>query len=132
HGKVYFLRNKQPDVKLAAEFLLGACDAVTTTNQVLATEIRKHTTKPVFVLPNCLRLDEWRKAKLPDDGTIWVGWCGSVSHYPDFEPMAPILDRLMEKYPQLRVQMMGSSFDYFFPVDKDAKVLPVAGYNGEH
>jgi hypothetical protein len=28
--------------------------------------------------------------------------------------------------------MMGSSFDYFFPVDKDAKVLPVSGYSGEH
>lgn len=131
-GKVYFLRNKAPDVKLAAEFLLGAADAVTTTNEVLAREIRKHTEKPVYVLPNCLRLSEWHHAKLPDDGTIWVGWCGSVSHYPDLEPIAEVLDRLMSRYPHLCIQMMGSSFDYFFPVDKDAKVLPVSGYSGEH
>lgn len=130
--KLYFLQNKQPDVKLAAEFLLGAADAITTTNEALAAAIRRHTQKPVYVLPNCLYLPEWRRAKLPDDGTVWIGWCGSVSHYPDFEPIMPILDRLMDKYPQLRIQVMGSSFDYFFPVNKDAKTLPVAGYTGEH
>lgn len=131
-GKIYFLQSKAPDVKLAAEFFLGAADAVTTTNEVLAQEIRRHTSKPVYVLPNCLSLSEWTKANTPNDGTVWVGWCGSVSHYPDLEPVAEVLDRLMGKHPQLRVQMMGSSFDYFFPVDKDAKVLPVSGYNGEH
>jgi glycosyltransferase involved in cell wall biosynthesis len=131
-GKIYFLRAKAPDVKLAAEFFLGAADAVTTTNEVLAAEIRKHTSKPVYVLPNCLYLPEWRKAKLPDDGTVWVGWCGSVSHYPDLQPVSDVLDGLMKRYPQLRVQIMGSSFDYFFPVDKNAKVLEVAGYTGEH
>jgi hypothetical protein len=81
-GKVYFLRAKQPDVKLAAEFLLGAADAVTTTNEVLAQEIRKHTTKPVYVLPNCLRLSEWREPSYQMMEPFGSGWCGSYPITP--------------------------------------------------
>lgn len=128
-NEIFFLKNKCPDMKLAVEFLIKEADAVTTTNEVLANVIRQHTDKPVFVLPNCLDLRKWRKPKLADD--IWIGWCGSVSHYPDLKPLMPVFDRLMEKYPNLHVQIMGSSFDYLFPPKKGAKCFPVAGYGPE-
>lgn len=126
---IHFLRNKADDMKLAVEFIIKEADAVTTTNEVLANVIRQHTDKPVFVLPNCLDLRKWRKPKLADD--IWIGWCGSVSHYPDLEPLMPVFDRLMAKYPNLHVQIMGSSFGYLFPPKKGTKKLPVAGYGPE-
>jgi glycosyltransferase involved in cell wall biosynthesis len=126
---IHFLRNKCPDMKLAVEFMIREADAVTTTNEVLANVIRKHTDKPVFVIPNCLDLRNWRKPKLADD--IWIGWCGSVSHYPDLKPLMPVFDRLMEKYPKLHVQIMGSSFDYLFPPKEGVKRFPVAGYGPE-
>jgi len=128
-NEIFFLKNKCPDMKLAVEFMIREADAVTTTNEVLANVIRKHTSKPVFVIPNCLDLRKWRKPKLADD--IWVGWCGSVSHYPDLKPLMPVFDRLMCKYPNLHVQIMGSSFDYLFPPKEGAKRFPVAGYGPE-
>lgn len=128
-NEIFFLKNKCPDMKLAVEFLIREADAVTTTNEVLANVIRRHTDKPVFIIPNCLDLRKWRKPKLADD--IWIGWCGSVSHYPDLKPLMPVFDRLMAKYPNLHVQIMGSSFDYLFPPKEGTKRFPVAGYGPE-
>jgi glycosyltransferase involved in cell wall biosynthesis len=126
-GKAFFLKNKRADVKLAVEMMLQHADAVTTTNEVLANVIREHTDKPVYVLPNCLDLSTWKKASVPEDQK-WIGWFGSVSHYPDVKPVVPALDNLMKKHPDLNIQIMGSSFDYLFPVKDSCKKLPVSGY----
>lgn len=128
-NEIFFLKSKCPDIKLTVEFMIREADAVTTTNEVLAKVIRQHTDKPVFVLPNCLDLTKWRKPKLADD--IWIGWCGSVSHYPDLKPLMPVFDRLMQKYNKLHVQIMGSSFDYLFPLKDGSKTLPVRGFGPE-
>lgn len=128
-GKIHFLKNKRPDVKLAVEFMVKEADAVTTTNEVLANVIREHTDKPVFVIPNCLDLRNWKKPTLARD--IWIGWAGSVSHYPDLRPLMSLFDRLMAKYRNLHVQIMGSSFDYLFPPKAGVKKFPVAGYGPE-
>ncbi len=125
-GKVKFLKNKHPDVKTAVEFVLQVADAVTTTNETLAAVIRQHTDKPVYVLPNCLDLRQWKKAKV--NSIPWVGWYGSVSHYPDVKLPLRGLDSLMKKRSDLNVQIMGSSFDYLFPLKPGSKTLPVAGY----
>jgi len=129
-GKLFFLKNKRPDVKLAVEFMISEADAVTTTNEALAKVLREHTDKPVFVLPNCLDLRKWQKPALSRE-KLWISWCGSVSHYPDLKPLMPALDNLMRKHPDLNVQIMGSSFDYLFPLKEGSKALPVAGYGPE-
>src|SRR5262249_15708362 len=77
-GKLFFLKNKGPDKKLAVEAMIRDADAVTTTNEVLAEVIRQHTDKPVYVLPNCLDLAKRRRAKISADKR-WIGWFGSVS-----------------------------------------------------
>lgn len=130
-GRPFILRPKAPDAKMACEFILSHADAITTTNPVLAAQLTKMTgNKNVHVLPNCLDLTEWATPVLPPRKEVWLGWCGSVSHYPDLEPLVPALDELMARYPQLRVQIMGSSFDYLFPVNKEAQRFPVEGYMG--
>ena len=128
-SELFFLKNTACDVKLAVEFMLKAADAVTTTNETLAAVIRQHTTKPVYVIPNCLDPRQWKKAEKAVGK--WLGWAGSVSHYPDLQRLLRPLDRLMRKYSDLNVQIMGSSFDYLFPLKPGAHKLPVAGYGPE-
>lgn len=130
-GQPNFVHQKSPDVRLSAEFMLSHADAVTTTNPLLAEKFSKHTDAPIYVLPNCLDLTEWSsQGKVGSSNQVWLGWCGSVSHYPDLKPISEPLDRLMKRYPQLRVQIMGSSFDYFFPPREGSEQLPVHGYQG--
>lgn len=127
-GKPLFVHQKAPDVTLTAEFMLQAADAVTTTNELLADKFRARANKNVHVLPNCLDLREWGCIQSTTD-EVWLGWCGSVSHYPDLKGVAEVIDKLMKRYPKLRLQVMGSSFDYLFPVTTEG--LPVAGYQGD-
>jgi len=134
-GKRIFAHQISADALSSAHFLLGAADAVTTTNLLLADRIRKKSgQRNIHVLPNCHTGSDWPIKQRPpnDDGTVWIGWCGSVSHYPDFREILPVLDRLMAKYPQLRIQVMGSSFDYLFPPAKDAKMKRIGGYGGDN
>jgi len=127
----FFIRQKRPPVLLATESLLKEADAITTTNEFLAEEIKRRTgNQNVFTVPNCLDLRQWNYEK-PRHEEVWIGWCGSVSHYPDLEPLMPVFDELMREYPQLRMQIMGSSFDYLFPVKRDAKRTPIRGYTGD-
>jgi hypothetical protein len=130
-GKLVFVHQKAPDVRLAAEFILEHADAVTTTNELLAETFRRHTKAPVYSLPNCLNLPEWSSQKKSGSPELWLGWCGSVSHYPDCKPVAEVIDRLMKRYKQLRLQVMGSSFDYFFPIPEGVDKFNIAGYKGD-
>ena len=130
-GKPVILRQKSPDAKLAVELALKECDAVTTTNEALAAAIRKVTNKPIAVLPNCIDTLEWKPVVSQDTDEAQIGWCGSVSHYPDLEPLMKPLDSLMADHPNVKFQVMGSSFDYLFPLKPDAKKQSVQGsYDG--
>ena len=134
-GQRTFVTQKIADARSTSQFLQGAADAVTTTNIFLADRIRKHSGQQnIYICPNCFAPDDWPVKRRPahKDGTVWLGWCGSVSHYPDFREILPVLDRLMAKYPQLRIQVMGSSFDYLFPPAKDAKMKHIGGYGGDN
>lgn len=132
NGKLALIKQKRPDAKIAAEFLINGANGCTTTNQHLADKITRETSVvATAVLPNCLDLQEWSKSqRKPNKDEIWLGWCGSVSHYPDLRDAAEVIDKLMKRYPQLRLQIMGSSFDYFYPVKKGADRQSVAGYHG--
>jgi glycosyltransferase involved in cell wall biosynthesis len=128
--KVCFLRNKEPDGRLVATAMLEAADLVTTTNEELAKVFRKVTKAPVVSLPNCLDMKEWGRPRRPRTTGDWMGWCGSVSHYPDLKPLMPVLDEIMEK-PQARFHVMGSSFDYLFPPKSGSSPEAVTGYHGQ-
>ena len=132
-GQKVFVKQKEQDAISSATFYLSHADAVTTTNPHLANVIRKHTAqKNIFILPNCLNPSDWsspQPARNPNE--VWIGWSGSISHYPDLLPLMPVMDRLMERHPQLRVQMMGSCFEYLFPPKSDAKAYGVGGYGGD-
>src|ERR1700747_2231257 len=132
-GKPVFVHQKSPDVTLAAEFMLQSANAVTTTNDLLARKFKARVNENVYVLPICLDVTEWPMPKGDNDSNlqIWLGWSGSVSHYPDLRAVTEVIDKLMKRYPKLRVQIMGSSFDYLFPVKEGVKTTPIGGYQGD-
>ena len=130
-GKRRFVRQKNADGRSVANFYLSHADAVTTTNNFLAGVIRQNTgQQDIHILPNCLDASEWTPSKKHGKGEVWIGWSGSVSHYPDMKFLMPVFDRLMNKYPQLRIQIMGSCFDYLFPPKGEAQAYGVGGYGG--
>ena len=134
NGDKVFVKQKNADARSSSNFYLGIADAVTTTNPFLAERIKSNCGQQnIYQLPNCLNPDEWtgERVKHPDD-EVWIGWSGSASHYPDLIPIVPVLDKLMSKYPQLRIQMMGSCFDYLFPPKDPGKGVGVYGYAGNN
>lgn len=132
NGRKVFAKQTHDDARSTANFYLSHADAVTTTNPFLASMIGKHTgQKNIYCLPNCLDSREWPiNVSRETKDEVWIGWSGSVSHYPDLKFLVPVFDRLMVKYPHLRIQIMGSSFDYLFPPKKDAQAYGVGGYGG--
>jgi glycosyltransferase involved in cell wall biosynthesis len=92
----------QADRIAAAEAIMQACDAITTSTEPLAELLRKHN-KNVFVVPNYI----------PDvnplekfDSVIRVGWSGSESHKVDFNSeLTGALKDIKKKYKQ-RVELL--------------------------
>jgi len=64
----------------AAESIMQACDAITTSTEPLAELLRRHN-KNVYVIPNYIP----EVNPLPKfDSVIRIGWSGSISHKVDF------------------------------------------------
>ncbi len=73
-------------------------DAVTTTTEYLAEKLRK-INKNVFVCPNCYDPVWFNVKQRSHDGPIRIGWVGSATHEEDLKIMAPVFERIKEKYP---------------------------------
>jgi glycosyltransferase involved in cell wall biosynthesis len=129
-GQLRFLRNKEPDGRLVANAMLESADMVTTTNEHLQGVFRTVTKSPVAVLPNCLDFKEWERPRAINCKT-WLGWSGSVSHYPDLKPLMPVFDEVIAEHSTVNFHIMGSSFDYFFPPKPNVRPKVVPGYHGQ-
>ncbi|MEW6586214.1 MAG: hypothetical protein AB1442_11470 [Nitrospirota bacterium] len=81
----------------AAEEIMAACDAVTTSTEPLAELLRKHN-KNVHVIPNYIAEV---KPMEKFDPVIRVGWSGSISHGVDFTgDITRALKDIKKKYRQ--------------------------------
>ncbi|MFZ3136097.1 MAG: hypothetical protein WA126_01760 [Thermodesulfovibrionales bacterium] len=70
----------QGEMIAAAESIMQACDAITTSTEPLAELLRRHN-KNVYVIPNYIpEVDPLPKF----DSVIRIGWSGSISHKVDF------------------------------------------------
>lgn len=82
--------------------LIAKADAVTTTTDFLAKELRNFNGN-VKVLPNCLDMDLWGTPKLENtDDEVRIVWAGSATHREDMAMIKPVVFRILEKYPNAR------------------------------
>lgn len=88
--------------KFLTYYCIFKTDAVTCTVQTLK-DYYKWFSPNIHVLPNLLDLDFWEKPYLPNtSGKIRIGWIGGTSHNEDLEFIAPVLERITRKYPNVK------------------------------
>ena len=92
---------------------LALCDAAMTTTERLAEEL-SHYVPEVYINRNTaseamqLYSEEALHKKNRDAGKVRLGYfSGSYTHNADFELIKPVLIRLMEKYPQVELHLVG-------------------------
>lgn len=91
---------------------MSFCDALTVSTLPLKEKLQEHITAvhgkcpPIFVVPNANDITEWNFPKAKDNGVI-IGYCGGLSHNDDFNMVLPAIKTILEKYPEVRFQLMG-------------------------
>lgn len=83
--------------------IVRAADLCIAANEVIAADQRAAGAERVERLPMSIDTSVWNAAgRRPPDGTVTVGWSGSPGNLAFLEPLAPVLERLRAKHPQVR------------------------------
>lgn len=92
--------------------ILSECDAITVSTLPLKNAIGEHIAEvhgkevPIFVVPNYNDIEDWKYTKTDDKGMV-IGYVGGLSHNDDFDMVLPAIKTIMEKYPEVRLNLMG-------------------------
>jgi len=91
---------------------LKEADMVTTTTDILARTLSEFNDN-VRVLPNCLDLNLWRKLPVvrKNKDEVRLFWAGGSSHYEDWVLIAEPLKKIINKYPNVKLVLLGEKFD---------------------
>ncbi|QQS61449.1 MAG: glycosyltransferase [Candidatus Moraniibacteriota bacterium] len=132
------LERKQYETGVGAELLKDSyVQIATTTTSFLAKKLQEKG-KKVFIVPNMLSQKDlnWahsilkkKKKNLKKDSFVYVGYfSGSKSHDKDFNSIAPVMIRILKKYPFVRLVIAGPLLlgDEFFPFSERIDRLPFA------
>lgn len=96
--------------------ILKKCDFVLTTNSFLAEQVQNYSKKDVFSIPNFLNneqlesadfLFEQKTLKKPQKPFVIGYFSGSKSHENDFKIVAPHIARLMKRYKDIELKIVG-------------------------
>lgn len=91
---------------------MSFCDALTVSTVPLKKKLHQHildvhnVDMPIFVIPNCNDVKDWNYKKVEDKGVV-IGYSGGLSHNDDLDMVLPAIRVIMEKYKDVRFQMMG-------------------------
>jgi len=66
---------------------------------------------PIYILPNCNDSKDWKGEALREDDVISLGWHGSITHDNDLKLILPVISKLMDKYDNLYLGMIGGIRD---------------------
>lgn len=96
--------------------ILSFADIITVSTEPLKQKVEEHMKnvfgldKTVIVIPNMNDVNDWKghRAKKLDPNKIVVGYAGSNSHQDDIAMVNKVMVKLMDKYPNLHYQLMGS------------------------
>jgi glycosyltransferase involved in cell wall biosynthesis len=64
--------------------------------------------KDIFVLPNCNDYLDWLYPAEKHNKKIIIGYSGSITHDEDLEIIVPVINKIFEKYPNVRFYLLGS------------------------
>lgn len=134
--QIPFVQAYPPDTKkvfdaciMRTNETLRLCDAAITTTEALAEELRKYVPK-AYINRNTASAEmvslsekarrEYRREEYAGDECgkegnrdstgerIWLGYfSGSATHDQDFRLISPILERLLQEYPEIRLLLVG-------------------------
>ena len=91
---------------------MSFCDALTVSTVPLKKRLQQHIKEvhnvevPIFVIPNFNDINDWNYKKVQGDGVV-IGYAGGLSHNDDLDMVLPAIKEIMEKYPDVRFQLMG-------------------------
>lgn len=92
--------------------VMSLADAITVSTVPLKKKLHQHILdvhgidKPIYVIPNCNDIEDWKYEKVQTDNVV-IGYSGGLSHNDDFEMVLPAIKIVMEKYPNVKFQLMG-------------------------
>lgn len=81
-------------------------DLVTCTTEILR-KVFLEMNPNVKVLPNCVDLNRWKKLPLKETDEVRIYWSGGASHYEDFYYLKAPLQKIMEKYKNVKLVLLG-------------------------
>jgi glycosyltransferase involved in cell wall biosynthesis len=64
--------------------------------------------KDIFVLPNCNDYLDWLFPAEKHSENLIIGYAGSITHDEDLEIIIPVMNKIFEKYPNVRFHLIGT------------------------
>jgi len=103
----YYKQHKVLDANKIISETIRQANAVTTTNEYLADKLKRLNSN-TLILPNYYH-PKWFGVSKIDNNTddIRIGWTGSSSHFEDIKFICPIMNKIMDKYPQVKFVVCG-------------------------
>ena len=96
---------------------LSFCDTIVVSTEPLKEKLFEHfkkvhgMEKNIVVIPNMNDIRDWEFTPVEKTGDIGdklvIGYTGSTSHKDDFQMIAPVLAKLMKKYKNLHLEIVG-------------------------
>jgi glycosyltransferase involved in cell wall biosynthesis len=108
-----------PTLRAIMTAFLQEADAVTTSTLPLAETLQKIAPNQHFeVIRNSIDLEMWESSyqhkQTLDNPVVTLGWMASGSHVVDLPMIRPVLESLLQKYPNLHLHCIGGIKDEMF------------------
>lgn len=87
--------------------MLRQCDAMTTTTQAIADVVNELVDIKVYVLPNQIDFSNFNSQLTTRNSQLIIGWAGGHFHIQDLSLIEEPLSRILDKYPDVMVAMLG-------------------------
>lgn len=87
--------------------ILRNCDAATVSTQSIADTIKELVDIPVYVIPNCIDLDDYPSVEYSHRDPFIIGWAGGHYHFQDLAIIEDQLCRILDKFPHVTLAMVG-------------------------
>lgn len=94
---------------------LSFCDSIIVSTEPLRERLHKHfkqvhnLEKNIVVIPNMNDVKDWQHTPAPKhEDKIVIGYSGSNSHKDDLRMVMPVIAKLMNKYPNVLFEIVGS------------------------
>lgn len=112
--------------------LMAMADAVTVTTPFLRDRMRKFTSQPIHILPNCVDPVLWRDAPVTiekkDPNQVVIGLTGSATHKEDWKVLETVLPEIMATHDNAHLIIMGYHPEYLSDLP-NTSYLPGHAYN---